>query len=200
MGEHYFTRVPTSESREAAASWETGGRTVEFLTDSGVFSRGHVDFGSRVLVENLPALTGRVLDLGCGYGFLGLAAKLLHPGIGELVLCDVNTRALGLARRNAERLGLPATILESDGFAAVEGRFDAILTNPPVRAGKAVYYPWFTESARRLNPGGVLWVVLQKKQGAPSAQRHLEGLFDEVAIVERSAGYHILKASAPKEG
>ena len=116
-----------------------GGRTVEFLTDSGVFSRGHVDFGSRVLAENLPALTGRVLDLGCGYGFLGLAAKLLHPGIGELVLCDVNTRALGLARRNAERLGLPATILESDGFAAVEGRFDAILTNPPVRAGKAVF-------------------------------------------------------------
>ncbi len=198
MGEQYFTKDPTSESREAVATWEHGGKTVEFVTDRGVFSRGHVDFGSRLLVASLPPLHGRVLDLGCGYGFVGVAVGLTHPGVAELVLCDVNARALALARRNAARHGVAVTCLESDGFAAVEGTFDAILTNPPVRAGKAVYYPWFAEAARRLRPGGALYLVLQRKQGAPSAQKHLEGLFADVTVLERDAGYHILRAADPR--
>ena len=193
MGEHYFTGDPTSQSRIATAVWAYGGREIEFLTDSGVFSRGHVDYGSRVLVEALPSLMGSVLDMGCGYGFMGLAVKLLNPS-AEMHMCDVNTRAVGLARQNAERLGIAADIFVSDGFAVVQGTFDHILTNPPVRAGKSVYYPWFTEAAARLHPGGSLYVVLQRKQGAPSAQRHLEELFAQVEVIEKSAGYHVLRA------
>lgn len=193
MGEHYFTREPASASRVATAVWAHGGREYEFLTDSGVFSRGHVDFGSRLLAESLPALSGRALDLGCGYGFVGIALKLMNPGLA-VVLCDVNARALGLARENAKRLGAAAEVVESDGYAAVRGTFDAIVTNPPVRAGKDVYYPWFGGAPERLAPGGALYVVLQRKQGAPSAQRYLETLFRRVETVERDAGYHVIRA------
>jgi 16S rRNA (guanine1207-N2)-methyltransferase len=193
MGEQYFTRDPSSESRMAVASWPHGGREYEFLTDCGVFSRGHVDYGSRLLAESLPAISGRVLDLGCGYGFIGLAVKLMNPA-ARVVLCDVNLRALALARENAAKLGLDAEILESDGWAAVEGRFDAIVTNPPVRAGKRIYYPWFDAAPARLNPGGALYVVLQRKQGAPSAIQHLESLFSRVEEIGHGAGYHAIAA------
>ena len=197
MGEQYFTKDPTSQSRVATAVWEYQGKEIEFLTDSGVFSRGHVDYGSRLLAESLPKLAGRVLDLGCGYGFLGVAMKLMNPAI-EIVLCDVNRRALDLARQNAKRHSVAAEILESDGYAGVTGSLDAIVTNPPVRAGKDVYYPWFDGAPRRLRPGGALYVVLQRKQGAPSAQKRLEGLFPHVRIIARGAGYHIIEARMPE--
>jgi 16S rRNA (guanine1207-N2)-methyltransferase len=193
MGEHYFTREPSAKSRVAVAVWTHRGRDYEFLTDSGVFSRGHVDYGSRLLVESLPAVSGRMLDIGCGYGFIGLAVKLMNPA-ARVVLCDVNLRALALARENAARLSLDVEILESDGYAAVEGTFDAIVTNPPVRAGKRVYYPWFDGAPERLNPGGALYVVLQRKQGAPSAVRHLETLFAQVSEIGHGAGYHAIAA------
>lgn len=194
MGEQYFTRNPSSQSRVATAVWQHEDREYEFETDSGVFSRGHVDFGSRLLAESLPPLSGRVLDVGCGYGFVGLAAAILNPGLG-VVMCDVNRRALDLARKNAKRHGLFPDIVESDGYSAIRGTFDAILTNPPVRAGKDVYYPWFAGAPERLRPGGALYVVLQRKQGAPSAGRYLETLFTQVEIIARDAGYHIIRAT-----
>jgi 16S rRNA (guanine1207-N2)-methyltransferase len=209
MSDHYFTSDPKSASRRASAMWAWAGKEYEFITDAGVFCRGHVDFGSRLLIDSVPELHGRVLDLGCGYGFVGIAAKLKHPAI-EAVLCDINERAVALARENAGRLGAQVTALPSDGFAAVEGRFDFILCNPPVRAGKAVYYPWFEEASRRLNagshgragatgsdqPGGALVIVLQKKQGAPSARRRLEELYPRVTELGREGGYHVLAAWA----
>ncbi len=194
MGEQYFTKDPSSQSRVATAVWQYGGKEYEFDTDSGVFSRGHVDFGSRLLVESLPPIAGRVLDIGCGYGFVGIAAAILNPGL-EVVMCDVNRRALDLARKNAKRHALFPEIVESDGYSAIRGAFDAILTNPPVRAGKDVYYPWFAGAPERLNPGGALYVVLQRKQGAPSAGRYLETLFTRVETLARDAGYHIIKAT-----
>lgn len=207
MSEHYFTAEPGSASRRASALWHWQGKDIEFITDSGVFCRGHVDFGSQLLLESLPQLHGRVLDLGCGYGFMGIGAKLRWPDI-EIVLCDINERAVALARENAARLGATVTAFPSDGFAAVEGNFDFILCNPPVRAGKAVYYPWFEQAATRLNPrshgragasgpdqpGGGLIIVLQKKQGAPSARRRLEELFPKVEELEHDGGYHIIAA------
>ncbi len=195
MSDHYFTSDPKSASRRASAVWAWAGKEYEFITDAGVFCRGHVDFGSRLLIDSVPALHGRVLDLGCGYGFVGIAAKLKHPAI-EAVLCDINERAVALARENAQRLGVQVTAVSGDGFAAVEGRFDFILCNPPVRAGKAVYYPWFEEAAKRLSPSGALIIVLQKKQGAPSARRRLEELYPRVTELGREGGYHVLAAWA----
>lgn len=198
MGEQYFTKNPSSASRIASTVWAHGGQEYEFLTDSGVFSRAHVDFGSRTLVESLPGLSGRVLDLGCGYGFIGLAVKILNPQ-ADVVLCDVNQRALALARENAKRLNLAVDVRESDGYSGIEGKFDAIVTNPPVRAGKAVYYPWFEGAPERLQAGGALYVVLQRKQGAPSAAKRLGDMFPRVEMIARDAGYHVLAARMDSE-
>ncbi len=110
------------------------------------------------------------------------------------VLLDVNERAVALARENVQCLGGRAEVFVSDGFAAVPDlAADAILLNPPVRAGKAVVWRLFTESRHHLVPGGALWVVIQKKQGAPSAKAYLEQQFASVETVARDAGYHVFR-------
>ncbi|MDD3242422.1 MAG: methyltransferase [Eubacteriales bacterium] len=193
MSEHYFTADPTSESRPADAQWVYGDLHMTFLTDAGVFSRGEIDRGSEVLLKALPPLCGRVLDLGCGYGFLGLALKKLYPE-ASFTLCDINRRALSLARQNAARAQVSVDIVESDGFSGVSGLYDHIVTNPPVKAGKALYYGWFDQARQYLTPGGTLTLVLLKKHGAPSAKTYLETLYPRVEVLEKSGGVHVIRA------
>ena len=198
MSDHYYTRSPRSESDRRRFETVLRGRRLKFETDAGVFSRSEVDFGSRLLVETADIPDGaRVLDVGCGYGPIGLAIAASLPN-ARVTMVDINERAVALARANAERNGLRnVTVLESDLLEAVRGEtFDAVLTNPPIRAGKAVVHRIFAEALEALAPGGALWVVIRKQQGAPSAMERLKELFgpDNVRMAARDKGYHILRA------
>ena len=152
---------------------------MDFITDAGVFSRDGLDAGTRVLLEALPPLSGRVLDLGCGWGALGgvLAKKWADV---RFVLTDVNERAAALAERNLKLNGLDNfEVVCGDGFSAVEGTFDWIVTNPPIRAGKQVIYALFAEAKNYLAPGGTLALVIRTQQGAKSAERYLRGIYEK---------------------
>ncbi len=195
---HYYDQNPTAEHQVIELKVRINGQDFQFQTDSGVFSRSRLDYGSELMIETVindqKKLKGRLLDLGCGYGPVGIIMKRLFPA-AEVVLCDINERALGLARKNARQNQVQyIDILQSDGLQKVTGQFDTIMTNPPIRAGKAVVYRFFAESAKRLKPDGQLYVVIQKKQGAPSAQKYLQQLFAQVEVIERSAGYWIIRA------
>lgn len=137
----------------------------------------------------------KVLDVGCGYGPIGISAAQLASK-GHVTMIDINSRAVELARENAQHNGIRnVTVMESDVLSAVEGQaFDVILTNPPIRAGKAVVHAIFEQAYDHLNEGGCLWVVIQKKQGAPSAVAKLESMFAVVEEVGKDKGYRILKA------
>ena len=193
MPDHYFTARPESEHHLRVVSAEVAGLTLSFETDAGVFSKGELDPGSRLLIESMPPLSGRVLDLGCGWGAVGVALARLNPGL-QLVMSDVNERALALAASNARRNGVEAVTCLSDGFDAVEGLFDHVVTNPPIRAGKAVIYGLFAASRERLKPGGTLTIVIRTQQGAPSALKFLKETFSQADDVARGGGYRILRA------
>ncbi len=193
MSQQYFAHEPDSKSRPAECDFSYRGQTFHFVTDSGVFSRGEIDFGTRTLLEALPPLYGRVLDLGCGFGAVGISTAKCYQT--ETVLSDVNTRALSLAKSNAERNHVSVMTVESDGLSNIEGDFDFILTNPPIRAGKDVIYRLFQESAGRLKPGGALFIVIRKQQGAQSAERYLRTLFLNVEAVDKSGGFWVLKCT-----
>ena len=196
MTEHYFTNNPDVPHDETEFTFELRGHHLRFITDAGVFSRERVDFGSVLLIENMEvAPDARVLDVGCGYGPIGLTAAKLAAR-GKVTMIDVNERAVSLARRNAALNGVTnVEVLVSDVYAAVDGRtFDTILTNPPIRAGKEVVHRIFTDGRDLLKEGGELWVVIQKKQGAPSAQKKLEETYREVEVVDKSKGYYIFRA------
>lgn len=196
MSEHYFSNRPEAEHDEREFTFDLRGRTFRFVTDAGVFSRDRVDFGSVLLIETMEfSPDARVLDVGCGYGPIGLTAAFLAPS-GHVTMIDVNERAVSLAKRNAERNGISnVTILVSDLYEQVRGQtFHVILTNPPIRAGKDTVHRIFTEGYDLLADGGELWVVIQKKQGAPSALKKLQEVYREVEEVERKKGYSIFRA------
>ena len=199
MSDHYFSASPTSEHRYAEAEYVYRGETLRFLTDAGVFSRGEVDFGTDVLLRALPEeMAGRVLDLGCGWGAVGASVGKKYPAC-RVVMSDVNVRALALAAKNAAANGVQAETAQSDGLEQVEGPFDYILTNPPIRAGKQVIYRLFAESAQKLSPEGSLYIVIRKQQGAESAVKYLKTIFQQVDTVDKSGGFWVIRCREGKQ-
>lgn len=197
LSEHYYSQTPSSSSNPQIWNYTLRGHEFIFTTDRGVFSKREVDFGSRLLIETFeePAIEGNFLDVGCGYGPIGLAVAKSFPD-RKIEMIDINERAIELASRNRQLNQIDnATVYQSDLFEQVENKeFAAILTNPPIRAGKKVVYSIFEQSILHLLPNGELWVVIQKKQGAPSALEKLQSLFAEVEVVTKKKGYYIIKA------
>lgn len=196
MNDHYYTREPASESRPAECAFTYRGIGMTFVTDAGVFSRGEVDNGTRALLEALPEeMAGEILDLGCGWGVIGISVARKWPE-ARVTMADVNLRALELARKNAEKNRAGVTCAESDGMEAFMGKaFDAVITNPPIRAGKQVIYKMFADAAECLKPGGALYLVIRKQQGAESCLKYLQTLYPRVEKLDRSGGFWVLKAS-----
>ncbi|MGG1519892.1 class I SAM-dependent methyltransferase [Paenibacillus oryzisoli] len=197
MAEHYYTQQPTVKRNVQTTKDVLRGRSLTFLTDSGVFSKNGVDYGSRHLIETMDfPEDAKVLDVGCGYGPIGLSAALMCPK-GHVTMVDINERAIELSIQNAKQNGIGnVTILQSDLLEQVKEQcFDVVLTNPPIRAGKDVVHRIFEDAHSYLAEGGSIWVVIQKKQGAPSAMKKLESLYAEVEEVSKDKGYRILKAT-----
>ncbi|MEH7010799.1 class I SAM-dependent methyltransferase [Neobacillus niacini] len=197
MSEHYYSRTQKVESEPKYWDFTLRNQLFRFKTDNGVFSKKEVDFGSRLLIEafELPNVEGPVLDVGCGYGPIGLSVAKNYPE--RIVhMIDVNERAIELAKANAgQNAVLNVEIYESDTLINVkEFNFAAILTNPPIRAGKKTVHDIFEQSYEHLVTSGELWVVIQKKQGAPSAIEKLKERFTTVDTIDKSKGYFIIKA------
>ncbi|WP_018934202.1 class I SAM-dependent methyltransferase [Gracilibacillus lacisalsi] len=195
--DQYFSQSPDVASDPQTWQYLLRGKKFTFTTDNGVFSKNEVDFGSRVLIEafRVPDIDGPLLDLGCGYGPISIALAAFLPE-RSVVGVDVNERALSLAEKNAKQNKIAnVSFKESDILSNVTGQsFAAILTNPPIRAGKQIVHKMFEEAREALLPNGELWVVIQKKQGAPSAKKKLTELFEEVEVVKKEKGYFIFCA------
>lgn len=196
--DHYYSAKPTSESDRKKMQTTIGGHDFVLLTDAGVFSKGKVDTGSEVLIQaaqesDFP--TGNILDLGCGYGTIGLALAKTFPN-REIEMVDVNERALDLSKDNAALNEIKnVKIYQSNIFSSIEGKeFAAIISNPPIRAGKKVVHQILEESYEHLVDGGKLQIVIQKKQGAPSAQKKMEEVFGNVERISLEKGYWVLES------
>lgn len=197
MAEQYFTENPTVEHDEHHVNYHLNGINLNLTTDAGVFSKNRVDYGSGVLIEqmleqDLPG--GNILDVGCGYGPIGLFAAKKWPD-RQVDMVDVNERAMDLARRNAAANGAGnVNIFASDCYQAVSSQYAMIVTNPPIRAGKAIWSSILSEAKDHLTDGGILLVVIQKKQGAPSAKKLMAASLGNCEILTRDKGYYILKS------
>lgn len=195
---HYYTQNPDVLHEEQHWPFTLLGNELLFTTDNGVFSKNRVDYGSRVLLAAFNAAktpAGPWLDLGTGYGPIGLALAKRWPD-RQVTMVDVNELALALARKNATANQIEnVEIKTSDIYDQVTQRYAAILTNPPVRAGKQVVTAMLTGAADRLLPGGTLTVVLQKKQGAPSAEKTMQATFGNCTIIKKDKGYYILEST-----
>lgn len=193
MNKMYYAENPDAAHDIHELRVELLGQKMTFLTDAGVFSKKMVDFGSQLLLKCLEVNQGEtVLDVGCGYGPLGLSLAKAY-GV-QATMVDINNRALDLAQRNAERNKVEATIFQSNIYEQVKGHFDHVISNPPIRAGKQVVHEIIEKSQDFLETGGDLTIVIQKKQGAPSAKSKMEDVFGNCEIVKKDKGYYILRS------
>ncbi|WP_432362193.1 class I SAM-dependent methyltransferase [Sporosarcina sp. UB5] len=197
MAEHYYSKNPTVKSDPKEWQATLRNKRLRFKTDAGVFSKGEVDFGSRLLAESftMSSVEGDVLDVGCGYGPIGLSIAASFPD-RNIHMVDVNERAMALANENAELNGIRNVVIyPSDALSAVEAEgFAAVLTNPPIRAGKETVFKIYDGAFSKLAVGGELWIVIQKKQGAPSTITHLIEKFGNAETVGKKKGYFIIRA------
>lgn len=193
MSGHYFKNNPALKHAYQSYTIELNGHQYRFLTDAGVFSKTYLDFGTRSLlgVLEIDDQAQTFLDLGCGYGPIGIYVKKNHPNL-EVYSSDVNDRAVLLAQKNATENQVVLTTIVSDGFNHLKNTFDVITLNPPIRAGKEVIFRLYDESFEHLTIGGKLWIVIQKKQGAESTVKYLTNLFGNCMVVDKNKGYYIL--------
>ena len=194
---HYYDNEPLVASKEHEICFELSSVKFSLITDNGVFSKKRVDEGSFAFLKTiLPLSLGKkILDLGAGYGTIGLVLAYFHKE-ARVDLADINTRALALCEKNALRLGVRdrITCLHSDIYQNVEGPYDSIVVNPPIRAGKVVTYAMYDGAKQYLIDGGSLFVVIRKAQGAESVRKYLQELFGNCELLDRHKGYHILQA------
>lgn len=194
MGEQYFSKRPTSRSHPAKTAVAIRGVSLRLKTDAGVFSRRNLDRGTELLIEALQVGPCElILDLGCGYGVIGLVAARLSEG-GHVILTDVNERAVALARTNRKRNAVVnAEIRKGDLYTPVAGLvFNHIVCNPPLRAGRGVVDRIIREAPAYLLDGGRLWLVAKTKLGADSIRKRMADVFGNAVVAKRGSGYKVV--------
>lgn len=192
---HYFENDESVISEPATITYDFQGKHLIYTTDHGVFSRQRLDFGSRVLMDSIDIGNAKsMLDVGCGYGTMGIALKSVHEVL-QVLMTDVNKRAISLAKENIKCNNLEGIdVIESDVYENVHDTYDLVISNPPIRAGKKVVSAIISGSYDHLNKGGRLVIVIQKKQGAPSAKKLMEDIFGNATVINREKGYYILQS------
>ena len=197
MSEQYFAGQPKSKRRPAEIHVAVRSHSFSFQTDTGVFSRKEIDRGTELLLAALEiGPCELILDLGCGYGALGIVAARLSEG-GHVILTDINERAVGLARKNIAANGIAnAEVRLGDRYEPVRDMaFDHIGCNPPIRAGRAIVDRIVSEAPRHLLNGGKLWLVARTRQGADSLRERMVASFGSAEVVRRGSGYKVLRST-----
>jgi 16S rRNA (guanine1207-N2)-methyltransferase len=196
--DHYFSADPNVPFHRESFTAELWGSTLTFDTGSGVFSRGHLDHATAVLFRELdPPVQGQFLDLGCGYGVIGLAIARAVP-LASVIGVDVNERALLLANDNARAAGLDSRFVACLPEQVPGNQvFDEIWSNPPIRIGKEALHELLLAWLPRLAPGGRMVMVVGKNLGADSLQRWLAGQGYPTSRVGSAKGFRVLESRHP---
>lgn len=195
--DHYFSADPSVAFKRAPVVADVWGRRLELVSGSGVFAQGRLDIGTAVLFrETEPPAAGRILDLGCGYGVIGLAIAALVPG-ARVTGVDVNERAVLLANENASSLGVADRYRAGTPQQVGEETYDEIWSNPPIRIGKEALHELLLTWFPRLTPGGRAVMVVGKNLGGDSLQAWLTAQGYPTRRIASAKGFRVLESVRP---
>jgi len=187
---YYFTNDENLKSEVNKIEVKINNVPFSFYTDNGVFSKKGLDFGTRTLLESLENIKGKVLDLGCGYGPIGIyLAKTFNV---EVDMVDVNLRSIDLAIKSAKLNDVNVNVFESDGYDNINSKYDYIITNPPIRVGKNTLYKLLFGAKEHLSKNGAMYLVINKDQGAKSLYKDLSKIYN-VETIKKNKGFVVFK-------
>ena len=191
----YFENDKSVKSNRKLINFSFNDREYYVYTDNGVFSKDRFDYGTKVLLENINInnLCGKVLDLGCGIGVVGVILGTINKDI-SIDMIDVNERALELAKENILLNKVKANVFISNVYDKVTSKYDCIITNPPIRAGKNVVRKFLLEAKDHLNDEGILYFVMRKDHGVKSMIKELEDIYN-VKIIDRDKGFYVIRCN-----
>lgn len=187
---HYFIDDDTVADKIERFNYYLGSTRIILESNAGLFSPGHVDAATDLLLQTIPPLEGSLLDLGCGYGVIGVSAAKAY-GV-RVTMADVTEKAVTFAKKNCKLNGVTAQVIKSDCFDSIDEKFDTITLNPPIHAGKEVIFKMYRGAFEHLNDGGKFYVVIQKKHGAESTIKQLEQIFGVCEVLYKKKGYYVL--------
>ena len=192
--EHYFTNNENLKSELRTISYEINNVPFLFTSDNGVFSKDKIDFGSlnlvKVLLKNYDKKNINALDVGCGYGFIGCVIGKINGGNVDMV--DVNNRALHLSKMNQKENDIAnLNIFNSYIYDNVMKKYDVVITNPPIRAGKGVYLTIINTAFNHLNVDGELWFVMRNNHGVKTVIKDLSKKYN-TSVLKKDAGYYVV--------
>ena len=190
---HYYTDNNNLPSNKREFDYYFDNESFRFTTDNGVFSKKSIDYGSYILIKTIYKLDlgSSLLDLGSGYGPIGIILKRFNPNV-EIEMVDVNSRATKLAEINCISNKTDIKVHLCENILELDNNFDTITLNPPIRAGKKVIYDLYEKSKDKLNDNGHLYIVIRKAQGANSSISKLETLFNNVRLINKDSGYVVI--------
>lgn len=189
---HYFETDKELKDEKESFTYTLNGQIYSLVSNSGIFSPGHVDYATNILLSCIPELKGSLLDLGCGYGVIGIVLGRQNK-LSKITMADCNERALECARENCRLNNINAEIVESDCYSNIRDIFDTIVINPPIHAGKQVLFTMYEGAYEHLNDQGQLFIVIQKKHGAESAISKLLTIFNNCTPIYKKKGFYVLQ-------
>lgn len=190
--EHYFSEKPKSKIVLTEINVLVRGHHFTFTLAAGIFSARRLDPASALLAEHAPIMPNwRVLDLGCGWGAIGIIIKKAFPST-DVYLTDINRRALSTARNNAKKNNAAVTILHGTLYGPVKNmQFDTILCNPPMKAGRELCYQTIEQAKAHLKPGGMLQLVALHNRGGSMLERKMKEIFGNVETIAKRSGFRV---------
>ncbi len=188
----YFDNDKNIKSERKLINFSFNDKNFSLYTDNGVFSKDKLDYGTRILLENIDInnLKGRVLDLGCGIGVVGIILGTLNKNI-SIDMVDINERAIILTKDNVKFNNINNNVFVSNVYSNINGKYNYIITNPPIRAGKEVVRKFLLGGYDYLTDDGILYFVMRKDHGVKSMIKELVNIY-EVDIVNKEKGFYIV--------
>lgn len=188
---HYYSKKQTSRINLKKILVKVKNREFELYSASGIFSKDKLDKGTKLLIENcVIEQYWKVLDFGCGIGVIGIAVKLLNPST-EIMMSDINQRAVMISKKNTNLHNLDIKVIKSDLYSKITDKFDTILVNPPQTAGRDICFQIIDNAKDHLKEKGLLQLVARHNKGGSVLEKRMKHVFGNVRQIAKGSGYRV---------